>query len=333
MCRSASRTSASPSASLRFWGTMWLDAWQAAKCRANEENKAEAKPRTSGMPISLTQGEHVSLRQSFEKAFGRMEDEGFPASGMIERRLQEVEQGHPTAEPLSDVASSAEASADAENIVVEADGTFKMRRLTQKVPLPNDSEELRRRVRFLWHTFTIAKLQNPNRPWLATASSEVWLEHLDYVLRSRVWGLNLGGEGRRRSPPWQVVLSYELALRREALRLVTFEGKNLREAMFEARRCTEQFLAWDQVMVVALLFGMLLIGRVVDLGDTARTRIRATARTRAKAMARAAARASSTPTSRRPRPTASRFASPTTTSTNDVLTARLVGVNLSANAV
>ena len=66
------------------------------------------------MPISLTQGEHVSLRQLFEKAFGRMEDEGFPASGVIERRLQEVEQGNPTAEPLSDVASSAEVSADAQ---------------------------------------------------------------------------------------------------------------------------------------------------------------------------------------------------------------------------
>ena len=92
-----------------------LDAWQAAKCRGDEKNKAEAKQRTSGMPISLTQGEHVSLRQSFEKAFGRTEDEGFPASGVIERRLQVVEQGSPTAEPLSDIASSAEVSADAEH--------------------------------------------------------------------------------------------------------------------------------------------------------------------------------------------------------------------------
>ena len=62
---------------------------------------------------------------------------------------------------------------------------------------------------------------------------------MDYVLGLRVWGLNLGGEGRRPSPRWQVVLSYEVALRREALRLVTFEGKNLRDAMFEARRGTE----------------------------------------------------------------------------------------------
>ena len=211
-----------------------LNAWQAAKCRADEKNKAEAKQRTSGMPISVTQGEHVSLCQSFEKAFGRMEDEGFPASGVIERRLQEVEQGNPTAEILSDVASSAEVSADAGNIVLDADGTFKMRRSTQKVPLPNDSEELRRRVRLLGHTFTIAKLQNPNRPWLATASSEVWLKHLDYVLCPRVWVWNLGGEGRHRSPLWQVVLS----VARRCV-FVTFEGKNLRDAMFEARRCTE----------------------------------------------------------------------------------------------
>ena len=115
-----------------------LDAWQAAKCRADEKNKAEAKQRTSGLLISLTQRqsfEQVSLRQS-------LEDEGFPASGVVERRLQEVEQGNPTSEPLSDVASSAEVSADAGNIVLDADGTFKMRRSTQKVPLPNDSEEL-----------------------------------------------------------------------------------------------------------------------------------------------------------------------------------------------
>ena len=139
-----------------------------------------------------------------------MEDEGVPASGVIERRLQEVEQGNPTAEPLS---------ADAVNIVLDADGTFKMRRSTQKVPLPNDSEELRRRVRFLGHTFTIAKLQNPNRPWLATASSDVWFEHLK--------GPRLGSPrlwiepGRRRSPSLSSLAG----------------GAQLRACIFVARRC------------------------------------------------------------------------------------------------
>ena len=148
-----------------------IDAWQAVKYRA-EKNKAEAKQ----------QGEHVSSRQSFENAFGRMENELFPAAGVVERQLQEVEQGNPTAEPLKNVASSAEVSADTGNIISDADGTAKMRCSTRKIPLPSDSEEPHRRVRLRGHTFTIAILQTPNSLWLVTASSEVWLEHLDQVL-------------------------------------------------------------------------------------------------------------------------------------------------------
>ena len=75
---------------------------QGMMLRTSREAKEVYRDRlriASGMPISLAQGEHVSLRHSFQKAFGRMEDEGFPASGVIEHRLQEVEQGNPTAEP------------------------------------------------------------------------------------------------------------------------------------------------------------------------------------------------------------------------------------------
>ena len=168
------------------------------------------------------------------------------------------------------------------------------------------------------------------------------LEHLDYVLGPHVWGLNLGGEGRRRSPPWQVVLCYELALRREALRLVTFEGKNFRDAMFEARRCTElrdvHFIA---LALVSNVQSLAVPGK--GSGDGGRAALRDApfwprcgprghGKNEDKGKGKAAARASSTPTSRRPRPTASIFASPTT-STNDVLTARPVGVNMSAASV
>ena len=95
-----------------------------------------------------------------------MVDGGFSAFGVIERGLKEVEQGNPKAEPLSDVASSAEVSADSGNIVLDADGTFKIRRSSKKVLLPNDSKELRRRFRLLGHTFTNAKLQRLGPPRL-----------------------------------------------------------------------------------------------------------------------------------------------------------------------
>ena len=83
-----------------------------------------------------------------------MEDEGFPAARVIKLRLQEMEHANSTAEPLSDAASFAEVTADVGNIALDADGTFKMRRLTQKVHLPNDSVEMYRRVCLLESTCT-----------------------------------------------------------------------------------------------------------------------------------------------------------------------------------
>ena len=41
---------------------------------------------------------------------------------------------------------------------------------------------------------------------MASASKEVWLDHLDYILGPRVWGLNLGGDDLKLKPSWKVIL-------------------------------------------------------------------------------------------------------------------------------
>lgn len=216
-----------------------LDAWDAARCRGQERHKQEAAQRASNLPLSLPQGDIVSMRAGHEKIFGRTADDAFPAAGVLERRLQEIEQGNLTAGSLQDVPSASEVSADAEGIALDCNGNFRTKRVTQKVALPSDSEELRRRVRLLGVTFSVAKTLHPNRAWLASASTEVWLDHLDYILGPRVWGLNLGGDDLKLKPSWKVILEYELAIRQEAMRLIVHEGKDLKDALMAARKCSE----------------------------------------------------------------------------------------------
>ena len=52
----------------------------------------------------------ISLRQRCEQDFGRVLDRTFPCQSLIERRLEEVEEGEVRADPLSDVASVEETS-------------------------------------------------------------------------------------------------------------------------------------------------------------------------------------------------------------------------------
>ncbi len=56
-------------------------------------------------------------------------------------------------------------------------------------------------------TFTLARLKNLSRAWLATAVPGIWLGHLDYVLGDTMYGFSIKARGQDLRPPWEVVLS------------------------------------------------------------------------------------------------------------------------------
>jgi len=216
-----------------------LDAWQGAKARTEEKQKVEATQRASSLPLTVPVGDLVGLRRAHEAIAGRLDDEIFPSSAVIERRLQEVEQGNLQAESLQDVGSVAEVPVDMGGLALNPDGTFRLKRAAKQVPLPSDSEELRRRIRTLDVSFEIARIQNPNRQWLATQALGPWALHVEYVLGPKVYGLRFGPNASGVKPPWHCVLEYEWALRKEAMRAVVYDGKDLAEALSSARADTE----------------------------------------------------------------------------------------------
>lgn len=216
-----------------------LDAWVAAEARIKERTATEATQRAGSLPLTLPSGEQVAIRRRYEEIHGRVEDSAFPSEALIDRRLQEVEQHNLVAEPLTEVTSRAEGNDDPMSAVFDKDGSLRLRKGSSKVPLPADSEALRRRLNVLAVSFVIAKDRNPSCAWLLTATHEAWREHVEYVLGEKVYGLRVPGLEGHAGPDWGVVLAYDHALRKEAVRGILYEGLNFQQAMKRARTNTE----------------------------------------------------------------------------------------------
>ena len=126
------------------------------------------------------------VRKGFEQKQGRVSDEEWPDEPLIEKRLQEVEQGVLHAEPLEEVASKAECEDEEDHPVADRRGIVRLRRKVVMVPAPRNSEEVRRRIRLLAATFDVAKMRNPNKAFLQDLTADTWEQHVRYFLVGKV---------------------------------------------------------------------------------------------------------------------------------------------------
>ena len=165
-----------------------IDAWETSRKRISERDRISAEQKASRLPITLERSQHVMLRQKFEAEHGRLKDHAFPCHAMVERRMEEIEEGEPKAELLSDVISIEEAVEDVVGAVIDKEGTWRTKKSTKSVALPITSEQLRSRLRLLGVSYTIAKYRHSTRQWLSTTSPALWNEYCDYILGDDVAG-------------------------------------------------------------------------------------------------------------------------------------------------
>ena len=172
------------------------------------------------------------LRRTYEISKKFVTNATYPAECVVERRLQEVEQHNLQAEPLSEVPSSAEAKGDSNNLDWVG-GQLVVKKLSNNVALPVDSEGLRRRIMLLGASFSIPKMRFPTKTWLETASADVWSHHCDYILGERVayFGVTFGG--RKHLVDWGIVVGYEL------MHSIVYQNLDLEAALESARANTE----------------------------------------------------------------------------------------------
>lgn len=216
-----------------------VDSWDTTTKRQEESDRVQAEQKASRLPMTMSRSIHINMRQRYEADFGRVHDKCWPCLNLIEKRFEEIEEGEVRADTLCDVVS---ADADVQDIVgavMDKDGAIRIKKTARSVPLPKDSEELRVRLKILGVTFQLAAYKHSSRLWLSTTSPGVWREHADYILGDDIYGFSVVALNQRVEPPWQVVLSYEFHVRKQACRLIMFEGMDFAAAMAKARRCTE----------------------------------------------------------------------------------------------
>ena len=216
-----------------------IDAWEASKHRVDERKKTEAEQRAHGQPLTLASGEHTQLRKGYQNQYGEVDDKAFPSDGMLDRRLHEIEHHELKAESLDMVVSADDEGDETWTTTFDKDGSLRMKKGTRKVPLPADSEALRRRIGVLGVSFTVARQRHPQRPWLSTAAADIWDAHLNYLLGEEVYGFRVEVNGVKHGPAWTTILEYELQMRKAAVKLITFDGLDIAAALKKVRKDQE----------------------------------------------------------------------------------------------
>ena len=204
---------------------------KAAEVEAEYDSKEWAKP--------VVPGEWQAMKTALEKRLGApLDDKLCPAKEYLEKKLAEVEAGEYRAEALTEVVSKDEVDPDALLPVWDSKGNITVKRGASTVGEPQNAESLRRRLTLVRNCLMMIAVKHTNRPELQGDYLDVMEQYKDYILGEYVYGLHARDpEGSTIAvPPWTLVLAYEKAVRKQAMKLATTYGTPIPVALKEAWR-------------------------------------------------------------------------------------------------
>ena len=202
-------------------------AFSNAKTRSQRAVEVDAEYDSLQWSRPVVAGEWAAMRSALEKRYGHLEDKVYPAKEYVEKKLAEIEGGEYRAEELTEVVSKEEIEPDCVVPIWDSKGRLAMRRGSTKVQEPANAEELRRRLSVLKNAMVMISLKHSNRHELQGTWEETIEQYKDYLLGDYVYGLSAkDAEGQTfASPPWKLVIAYERAIRKQAVKIVNMEGK------------------------------------------------------------------------------------------------------------
>lgn len=201
-------------------------AWTNARTRVARAAEVEAELDTKEWRKPVSTSEWLAMRTGLEQVVGTLDERLTPAKEYIEKKLQEVESGDYRAEDLTEVVSREEVDPDSIVPQWDAKGNITMKRGTTKVKEPGNPETLRQRLTVLRNAHQMVALRHTNRPELQGDYIKVFEDYKDYLMGEHVYGLSAkDADGLTvAAPPFNLVLSYEKAVRKEAARRMNQEG-------------------------------------------------------------------------------------------------------------
>jgi hypothetical protein len=141
-------------------------AWDSARSRTARMNEMDGEAETRGEPKKVPQPEYQGMVDAYEKKHWEIEDKHTPGKGFMERRLEMVEKSSFTAEPLSEVLNKEEEVCDTARAAFDSKGNLVAMKVGNRVPLPTNPEQLRKRVALWGTSWIMAGTLHTNRAYL-----------------------------------------------------------------------------------------------------------------------------------------------------------------------
>ena len=217
-----------------------LDSWETAKIRGQKKKEVEADQRVNDMPRRLSKNDHLELLRSFNRLHKELLENQVPAACLVEAFLDQIEDGEMVAVRLSSVPAKDEVKEDELGTArITPDGAIKFgKSVTATVPMPPNSEALRKRMKFLARAWELARIKVPTKPAIQDLAMTDWDDRVEWILGDEVYGVEVVTADRKTSfsATWIQVLEYEYQLRKKAADLVNVGKLSIKEALEAARK-------------------------------------------------------------------------------------------------
>ena len=210
-----------------------VSAWNLAKDLAAKEKERFAESKVLGAPRILQHSERQAMVKAVENSYGRLQESEVPSNEYIALKLEEVENGEPSASPLDEIVSKQEKNTSSLQTSLDASGHLRVTKIKGKGKLPETTEDYRRLLKIEGVTWLCMAAKFKSKAWLQNLSLSDFNKFVEYILGERVNGIktSINGVTQPLRPPWSIVLDYEYKLRKEAFKLVVRGQSPLKEAL------------------------------------------------------------------------------------------------------
>ena len=216
--------------------TTLVGCYEAAKARFEKRLVTDAEASSARLPKVVPRLEHLELRAKFEKLEYKLEDALTPSKALLESVFESIEEGELRNLALKDLVSVEEAD-DFDELLAgfDSSGTLRLKKGTKEVPVPVNSEGLRRRLKLLGHLYMMCKIRYPTKAWLSDMTSRLFDAHADFLCGEHVMGLQAKNEHGTvvATPGLALCLSYDYQLRKEMAKQIN-AGLSIKVALNKA---------------------------------------------------------------------------------------------------
>ena len=198
----------------------------------------------------LASSDRAAMRQALETVRGYPVGEAEePAAEYIAHKLEQIENGEPTASYLDEVISRKESSSLQMQTSLDNQGRLRITRQKPKGKLPTNTEELRAKIRLEAASWVMLSAKCKGRSYLQGLELSHFDRYLEFLLGDKCYSMQVATGAPSSSTanqdrqtlvvPWNVLLQYEFELRKWAIKEAHKNGLPLGDTLHEATRNTE----------------------------------------------------------------------------------------------